>query len=115
MHRSKYPAAAGVSGQGDGSIGGGYLRSNGASRFPASTSRGATLVGDGSKGREDDEDSEGSILRSKGGIVRTAEVTVEFGSRGVSRDGDAEEAFEMVDRPRAVAGAGARPSMGLAL
>ncbi|PNH48092.1 hypothetical protein VD0004_g413 [Verticillium dahliae] len=115
MHRSKYPAAAGVSGQGDGSIGGGYLRSNGASRFPASTLRGATLVGDGSKGREDDEDSEGSILRSKGGIVRTAEVTVEFGSRGVSRDGDVEEAFEMVDRPRAVAGAGARPSMGLAL
>ncbi|KAF3360213.1 hypothetical protein VdG1_04940 [Verticillium dahliae VDG1] len=99
----------------DGSIGGGYLRSNGASRFPASTLRGATLVGDGSKGREDDEDSEGSILRSKGGIVRTAEVTVEFGSRGVSRDGDVEEAFEMVDRPRAVAGAGARPSMGLAL
>lgn len=115
MHRSKYPAAAGVSGQGDGSIGGGYLRSNGASRFPASTLRGATLVGDGSKGREDDEDSEGSILRSKGGIVRTAEVTVEFGSRGVSRDGDVEEAFEMVDRPRAVVGAGARPSMGLAL
>ncbi|EEY17126.1 conserved hypothetical protein [Verticillium alfalfae VaMs.102] len=96
IHRSKYPAAAGVSGQGGGGSGGGYLRSNGASRFPASALRGATLVGEGSKGREDDEDSEGSILRSKGGIVRTAEVTVDSSSRAREQRWDVEEVFEMV-------------------
>ncbi|KAM0277437.1 hypothetical protein ACHAQH_005801 [Verticillium albo-atrum] len=113
MHRSKYANAGGASGpDGASSSGGGYLRSNGASRFPPSTLRGCTLADEGSKVRDDDEDSEGSILRSKGGTVRTAEVAVDYESRGMSREGDMEGAFEMLDRSGRVVSVGQKGPMG---